>query len=94
MSTPHIVIQQHDSGLYEWLALYHQEKIDSEVGDTSITGCLISAVGAIPETEKLVEITYQGIHMGTFHKGQIEKYTEGVSKRIVAEHTHLIQYLP
>ena len=93
MTTPHIFIQQHDSGLYEWHALYHQEEIDSEAGDTSITGCLISALGAIPENEKLAEITYDGIHMGTFPKTQIEKYTEGVSARIVTMHFELIQHL-
>lgn len=92
MGTPHIVIQHHDVGLYEWQVLYGQAKIDGEAGDTSITGCLISALGAIPENEKLAEITYEGIHMGTFHKGQIEKYTEGVSARIVAAHFELIQH--
>ncbi|WP_211467618.1 hypothetical protein [Collimonas silvisoli] len=93
MSTPHIVIQRHDVGLYEWLVLYGQDKIDGEAGDTSITECLVSALGVIPEDEKLAEITYRGIHMGTFHILQIQEYAEGVSERIVDFYAELAPHL-
>jgi hypothetical protein len=93
MSKPHIVIQRHGVGLYEWLVLYGQEKIDGEAGDASITECLISALGAIPEDETLAEITYRGIHMGTFHILQIQDYTETVSERIVDFYAELADHL-
>ncbi|MQR02367.1 hypothetical protein [Glaciimonas soli] len=93
MNAPHIVIHRHDVGLYEWSLQFGQEEINRETGDASIAECLIDAIGTFPESEKLVQITYRGVHMGTFHTSEIHEHSAGVAGRIVASYAELVQHL-
>jgi hypothetical protein len=83
MSIPHIVVKRHDVSLYEWQVLYGQEKVDGDAGESSISECLTSGIGSIPESETLVEVSYRGIHMGTFAVQGVQEYPEEVAERIV-----------
>jgi hypothetical protein len=87
---PHIVIKRHDVGLYEWIVVYGNEEFDGEAGESSISECLISGIGSIPESVTLVEISYRGIHMGTFHVVEVRENTEGVAERIVETYGALV----
>ena len=66
MTYPCIAITRHQPNVYEWAVLYGQEKMDGDIGDTSITDCLVAALGSLPNEESLVEISYRGMHMGTY----------------------------
>jgi hypothetical protein len=63
-----------------------QEQFDNEVGDTSISDCLSSAVRSLPEEIRLVEVRYRSLHMGTFEVLELEHCTEEVAGRIAAMH--------
>jgi hypothetical protein len=88
---PHISIQRHEVGLYEWSLLYGNEKFDGEAGDSNIEACLSSAISSIPDTERLVEISYRGIHMGTFQTAAVLEKFQDTTKRIVEAYATLIQ---
>jgi hypothetical protein len=93
VTLPCIVIQRHDASLYEWSVVYDQERVDGEAGDSSITECLVCAVGSLPEGQQLAEIKYRGIHMGTFHVDELAEATEGVAERISAAYGAFAQTL-
>ncbi|GGI17602.1 hypothetical protein [Oxalicibacterium faecigallinarum] len=82
MNLPLISISRLEAALYEWHLLYGSEVVDAEAGDSSITGCLASAVDCIPEDGKLVEIRYRGIHMGTFHVKSLREMPGDVAERV------------
>lgn len=82
MTFPLISISRLDAGLYEWHLVYGSEVVDAETGDSSITGCLSSAVGCIPAEEKLVEVRYRGIHMGTFHLRSVREIPDEIADRV------------
>jgi hypothetical protein len=84
MTIPCIVIQRHAAGLYEWSIHYGDQKVDGDVGDSSITECLVGAVVSLSEAAAIMEIRYRGIHMGTFRIAELTEATEGVSERIAA----------
>lgn len=88
--TPLISIDRHKAGLYEWKTIWGAEEFDGEIGDNSIQGCLIDAIDRMPESQKLVEISYRGIHMGTFHAVEVRELTEDVAERIVASYAAFI----
>lgn len=92
MILPCIVIQRHDIGLYEWSIVYDNEKVDGEAGDSSITECLISAVGCLPDQEHLAEVKYRGIHMGSYSKVELVELTEAVADRIVESYVALVHH--
>ena len=85
-TTPRIIITRHWPGFYEWTVIVDQEQFDNEVGDTSIADCLSSAVYALPEDLRLVEVCYRGLHMGTFEVLELEHCAEDVAARIAATH--------
>lgn len=76
--------------MYEWGAL-RQEKMDGDVGDTSIEGCLISALGAYPDEGNLVEIRYRGLHMGTFDIRRVDD-SPGEIAAIISETYGLLMH--
>lgn len=70
--TPRISITQHESCVYEWAIMYDAHKADDDFGETSIVACLMSALSGLPSEERLVELSYQGMHMGTFARKRIQ----------------------
>lgn len=46
--------------------------MDGDIGDTSITDCLAAALDSVPDEENLVEISYRGMHMGTYDKRRVK----------------------
>jgi hypothetical protein len=93
MTFPCIDIQRHDIGLYEWRIMYGNEKVDGDIGDSSITECLINAVGCLSDQVHILEVNYRGIHMGTFSNVELVKFTEAVAGRIVESYAALAQHL-
>lgn len=91
MTIPCISIQQLDEALYEWAILYGNEEATGDSGDSSITDCLRSAGTSLPGNERLVEIRYRGLHMGTFKSIELVKVSGAVASRIVAEYATLTQ---
>lgn len=89
MTTPCIDIIRHQPGFYEWSVMVDQEQVDNEVGDTSITECLLSGAGALPNDIRLVEVRYRGVHMGTFEASELKHSTGAVAARITATHSTL-----
>jgi hypothetical protein len=81
-----IVIARHKPGFYEWSVMYGPQKMDGDLGDTSIASCLSSALAGIPDEERLIEVRYRGFHMGTFEKLHIIECTEEVAAKIAASH--------
>jgi hypothetical protein len=92
MSAPLIYIQRHDTGLYEWSVLYGNVKIDGEIGDANIQSCLISAMASIPENERLVEISFESIHMGTYRSAAVLENPHDIANRIVASFAALVHF--
>jgi hypothetical protein len=86
MTFPCIVIDGHKPGFYEWSVMYDHEKMDGDLGDTSIASCLSSALAGMPDEERLIEIRYRGLHMGTFEKLQILECTDEIAAKIAASH--------
>lgn len=72
MTYPCIVIKRHQPNVYEWALMYAEEKVDGDIGDTSISDCLVAALGSLPDEDSPVEISYRGIHMGTYDKGRVD----------------------
>jgi hypothetical protein len=66
MTYPCIAITRHYENVYEWEVLYGHQKMDGDIGETSISDCLVAALGTLPNEERLVEISYRGMHMGTY----------------------------
>lgn len=84
MAAPCIVIIRHQPGIYEWAVMYDQEPLDGDVGLSSIEECLSSALGSIPAEERLVEVRYRGMHMGSFNKLRIEDCADEMAA-VIAE---------
>lgn len=72
MTYPCIVIMRHQPNVYEWAVMYAQEKMDGDIGDTSISDCLVAALDSLLDEDSLVEISYRGIHMGTYDKRRVD----------------------
>jgi hypothetical protein len=66
--------------------------MDGDVGDTSIASCLSSALTGLPEVERLVEVRYHGLHMGTFKKIHVLECTEEVAAGIAATYGMLTHH--
>jgi hypothetical protein len=92
MSVPCISIRQHGVGIYEWKLLVDGEIFADDLGDASITECLIGGAQVLPENASLVEVKYRGFHLGTFRTTEIIEHTEGVAERIVALYAEFIQH--
>jgi hypothetical protein len=90
LNVPHIYIQRHEVGLYEWSLLYGSEKLEGDIGDSNIEGCLKGAMSSVPKTDQLVEISYRGIHMGTFRSSSLLENSQATSDLIVETYAKLI----
>lgn len=82
VAIPCIVISRHDPGVYEWGVYWADEKLDGEVGDTSITECLQSAIAPLPLDVRHVEIRYRGVHMGTYRVEELAERPDLVADHI------------
>lgn len=89
MSIPCIGIKRHDAGVYEWALLFADEKLDSDVGDTSITDCLKGAVASLPLNSLRVEIRYRGVHMGTFKVEDLAERPDLIADQITEAYAAL-----
>lgn len=89
MSYPCIVISRHGPQFYEWAVLMDHEQFDGDVGDPSIVSCLQSALAGIPDGQRLVEVRYRGIHMGTFEKESMEAAVGELAAKFAASHAAL-----
>jgi hypothetical protein len=90
MFTPKITIIRHKAGLYEWQTSFDHEVIDSDVGDNSIIGCLDSAANSIPDSQSLVEISYRGVHMGTYNIETVRECSGDIADRITEMYGALV----
>jgi hypothetical protein len=84
VTCPCIDISRHLPKVYEWAVAYDIEKMDGDLGETSIADCLVSALAGLPDEENLVEIRYRGVHMGTYHKRRVDD-SPGEIAAIIAE---------
>lgn len=91
MSSSKISLTRHKSGLYEWQRSYDHEVVDGDVGDNSITGCLSSGVSGLPDSDTLVEISYRGVHMGTFPVDRVREFPEDVADQISETYGVLVE---
>lgn len=82
MALPCIGIKRHDAGVYEWGLFFEEDKLDGEVGETSITDCLKAAIAPVPLDMRHVEIRYRGVHMGTFSVEELSERPDLVAERI------------
>lgn len=82
MSLPYIGIKRHAAGVYEWALFFAEERIDGDVGETSITGCLKSAIALLAPNVHHVEIRYRGVHMGTFRVAELAEQSDVVADHI------------
>lgn len=82
MPLPRIAISRHKAALYEWAVLFADEPVDQEVGATSINECLSDSIAALPDDILLVEVSYRGVHMGTFLRAEIDHQSELVAEQI------------
>jgi hypothetical protein len=89
MTVPCIVIDRHKAGFYEWSVLYGHETMGGDLGDPSIASCLSSALAGMPGEERLIEVRYRGLHMGTFETNQVLECTDGIATKIAALHAAL-----
>lgn len=80
--------------MYEWSVCYAHEKMDGDIGETSIASCLSSGVANLPDSEHLVEVKYRGLHMGTFSKTSLVEDAAAVADRIAdayGAHIEMVQ---
>jgi hypothetical protein len=89
MTFPCVIIARHKPGLYEWAIVYDQQKMAGDLGDISVKDCLISAIGSLPPEERLVEIRYRGVHMGTYDKLRVGDCLGEIAAIIVERHGEL-----
>jgi hypothetical protein len=82
MSLPCIGIKRHDAGVYEWALLFAEERVDGDVGETSITDCLKAAIAPLSPNVHHVEIKYRGVHMGTFRVAELAERPDLVADHI------------
>lgn len=90
MSSVLLAIKRLRSGQYEWFIVYGGIEYEHETGDEDITGCLQSAIDKIPTSHRLVEISYDGVHIGSFHRARVEKSPAAVANEVVTEFAYLI----
>jgi hypothetical protein len=93
MTSPRIIIKRHEVGVYEWLIAYGNEKVAGEIGNTSITECLVDGADSLPEDVGLVEIEYRGVHMGTYPRVRVREFADDVADIIVESYGALAQHL-
>lgn len=86
MTPPRITITRHKPGVYEWAVIFDQAKLAGEIGDTSISECLASALAALPDDEETVEVSYRGVGMGTFAAHVVSELPEFVAEQITARY--------
>ena len=85
-----IAISRHEAALYEWAVLFADDPVDQDVGATSINECLSDSIDAIPKDILLVEVSYCGVHMGTFRRAEIDHQSELVAKQITERYGVLL----
>jgi len=81
MTIPHIAIERHDVGLYEWLTLYGQEKLDGDVGESSIFDVWSAAWERYPKVKPLSK---SAIVESTWVRFEWLKY-ENIQKELLNE---------
>lgn len=89
MSLPCICIGRYDASIYEWALILADEKVDGDVGDTSITDCLKAAISPLSPNIRHVEIKYRGVHMGTFSVEELSERPDLVADRIIGSYAAL-----
>jgi hypothetical protein len=87
--TPRISIKQHEACVYEWAIMYDAHKADDDFGETSILACLMSALSGLPSEESLVELSYQGVHMGTFARQRVQAHPAAFVSLVAATYAEL-----
>jgi hypothetical protein len=85
-----IDIQRHDAGIYGWIIAHGPDLVCGDDGDSSISDCINNAACTLPEGERLAEVRYRGIHMGTFVKKQLIEFPDLVADRIMESYGTLI----
>lgn len=92
MDIPVISIARHKSGFYEWAIVYGNERVDGEIGDSSISACLSCAVAGLPNDTMLVEVRYRAVGMGTFPRVALEETTEVIAEKIANDYATLVGF--
>ena len=90
MDIPVIAIARHKSGFYEWAIVYGDERVDGEIGDSSISACLSYAVAGLPNEVVLVEVRYRTVGMGTFPRVALEEAPEVIAEKIASDYAMLV----
>lgn len=91
MDIPVIAIARHKIGFYEWALEYGGEHVDGEVGYSSISACLSSAVAAIPDDFKMVEIRYRTVGIGTFPRVALEEVPDVIAEQVANDYGTLFE---
>jgi len=92
MDIPVIAIARHKSGFYEWAIVYGNERVDGEIGDSSISACLSCAVAGLPNDALLVEVRYRTVGMGTFPRVALEETPEVFAEKIANDYAMLVTF--
>lgn len=79
---PRISINRLDSGVYEWILSIEDDRLEGDIGESSIAECLISALSPLPLDWHHVEIKYRSVHMGTFNVVEVSERPDLVADRI------------
>lgn len=91
MDIPVIAIALHKSGFYEWAIVYGSERVDGDVGDSSISACLGSAVASLKKDARLVEVRYRAVGMGTFLRVTLDEAPEVIAEKIANDYGTLFE---
>lgn len=89
MATRCVEIQRHQAGMYEWALLFHGQAAGGDAGLSNITDSLASALEILGEAERIVEVRYNGIHMGTYLQAELRDRGAQVAGDMVGRHAEL-----
>jgi hypothetical protein len=67
-----------------------QEQVDTDIGESSISSCFFSAMSAMPEDVRLIEVRYLSLHMGTYERQELTYLAQATAKKIVDAHRELL----
>lgn len=79
---PHVFIKQHDSCFYEWALQCSNETVGLDVGLSNIQDCIRGAMDAMPNGRYLIEISYNGVHMGAYPQTELMESAPFISGQI------------
>lgn len=90
MQIQHLDVQKLSSEIYSWILLDGGVEFEKDAGHSSVTECFAAGCASLPALTTLLEISYAGIHFGTFKVADVIANPAGIADEVMAQYAYLL----